>query len=83
VGFAMVFATWRSSTTEGVMLRRLADLRESALDRVRTAEQDADVTALRAAFAQTFTGIYVDLNGRLTVQPRAPRASLPLDVRET
>jgi hypothetical protein len=37
----------------------------------RTAEQTADVDALRAALAQTFTAVYVSPFGGLVIEPKA------------
>ena len=44
---------------ESAALHRLADLRVSVLNRKRTAEQTADVDALRGAMAQAFPQVYV------------------------
>jgi hypothetical protein len=72
---------------EGETLRRLDELRDAALSRVRTAEQDADVQALRAAMAQAFSAVYVSPDGAtMCVEPLAERlrdTKLPLATRAT
>jgi hypothetical protein len=81
---------------EGEVLHRLAALRTSVVERVRTAEQTADIDALRAALAQTFTAVYLRNDGaiiewepRLRVgdpasDPRVPvTAPIPLAKRGT
>ena len=71
-------------------LRRLGALREAALSRVRTAEQSADVQALRTAMAQAFSAVYVSPDGEtmivepmLTAEPTGVRVSLPLPTKAT
>ena len=68
-------------------LRRLSDLRDAALSRVRTAEQDADVSALCAAMAQAFAAVYVNPDGAtITVEPNdggLRDTKLPMSTRPT
>jgi site-specific DNA recombinase len=68
---------------EADVLRRLADLRVSVLERVRTAEQHEDVAALRAALAQAFSAVYVGADGSVVsadprVQPDIDPLAAPL-----
>jgi len=51
---------------EGDALRRLSELRVAVLDAVRSAEQTADVDALRSAMHQCFSAVYLSPFGFLT-----------------
>jgi hypothetical protein len=68
---------------EGAVLHRLAGLQVSVLERVRTAEQQEDVDALRASLAQAFSAVYIGPDGAVSaaeprVQPDIDPLAVPL-----
>ena len=74
---------------ESAVLHRLADLRVSLLERVRSAEQQADVDALRTALAQTHTALHITADGRILGgdprpgQPFGHHTPIPMRDRST
>jgi hypothetical protein len=62
--------TLDSTDSEHEALARLSELRQAIDKRVRSAEEQGDVRALRAALSQLFVAVYVTPDGQVALEPR-------------